>query len=115
MARSCVHHQAVDPRPLGDALKIALIKKKRVDEQAVLYQLADYDLNPSRKHRFKFKKDSPPVSVSCITHDDITVFQIRYGKDFWDSFRFAGNAVEKSGMAFNDGQLIHWTETLTKQ
>ena len=105
------------PQLEGEAthLSVAVLKVKRVSDAMVLYRVVGFVLDPGPGKPLRFDDGAPPFGASCTVEKGATVLQIEYGDNFVDTFRFAGNQLEKSGSYFNrKAGLIHWVEHLTR-
>ncbi|MHC4233636.1 MAG: hypothetical protein ACYSUQ_00825 [Planctomycetota bacterium] len=97
-------------------LKLALVKAKQVSDSTILYRVVGLLFNPGPEAELKYDDQAPPFTASCTIHEDARVFQIPYMEGFFDTIRFRGDHVDKTGLYYEkNAGLVHWWEHLTRQ
>jgi len=112
-------HGAESDADWTNHFKIALVKAKQVSDDVVLYRVVAFEFNPKPFIGLQYDDSAPPYGVSCIAVEGATILQIQYDENWYDTIRFSGDTVEKSGVIFekkeDGGEFIHWAETLIRR
>lgn len=96
-------------------LLLAFEEARRLSRATVLYRMIAFSFNPDPSAELDVDENAAPVTASCTTNDDVTVFQIHYMDNFTDTLRFEGKRVEKVGMYHTRAGLVHWYEELKER